>query len=374
MLDTIPTELFARIVNLASPASKPYSVQEKARYGMLTSLCLVNKAVGQRAKRLLWQDLRLALPADKDRLAACSSRLADAVTTLSIIFEPATKPEQESHAEPVEEDLQILAKLPNVQTLFVRTEAVVVGQAKKSWESDPFAFSTIELDFGVDSCLRRAFAAIPLRARMLTARPPDLDSLFIMNGVLDLRNLASACALSLTRLALCGFLYSATSLYKLFSPSVLPNLRQLRIGPVRREEGAMETPWLKLPKIPKDFLDQLDFLEVGQRTYFGYGPLPESYTATSTPTLVMIDEHVWEFPPIQYLHVVKHDPISYKHKFLDKLTHLKAVFVERSHQGSEFAESFHDGCSARGVEVVWCEAEDYDFILPEFEAYIRERQ
>ncbi|BGP31410.1 hypothetical protein JCM10296v2_003174 [Rhodotorula toruloides] len=345
MLDTIPTELLARIVNLASPAAKPFSVQQKARYGLLKSLSLVNKA-----------NLRLTLPANQDLVQSSSDRLADAVTTLSVTVEPATKPEKGSYAEPVEEDLQMLAKLPNVQALFVRTKAVVVDKAEKSWESDPFAFSSIRLDLGADGSLRR------------------LDSLFIMNGVLDLRNLASGCTLSLTRLALCGFLYSATSLYKLFSPSVLPNLRQLRIGPVRREEGAMETPWLKLPKIPKDFLDQLDFLEVGQRTYFGYGPLPESYTATSTPALVMMDEYVWEFPPIQYLHVVKHDPISYKHKFLDKLTHLKAVFVERSHEDSEFAESFHDGCTERGIEIVWCEAEDCDFILPEFEAYIRERQ
>lgn len=370
MLDSIPAELLARIVNLACPSTKPFSSEQSARYALLRSLSLVNKSVGQRAQRLLVQDVRLTLPAANAALEGSSTRLADAVTTLSIIVEPAEKPREGEFAEPAEEDLQILAKLPNVQSLFVRTEAVVVGEATKSWESDPFAFSKIQLDVGAESPIRRAFLALSLLAA-LTVGPAGLDSLFIMNGVLDLCNLAAACTLSLTRLALCGFLYSETSLYKLFSPKVLPNLRQLRLGPVRREEGAMATSWVKLPRIPKDFLDQLDFLEVGQRTYFGYGPLPESYTTTSTPTLVMMDEYVWEFPPVQYLHIVKHDPISYKTKFVEKLPQLKAAFVERSHKGSQFAERFHDYCTELGVEVVWCEAEEYDFILPEFEAFIR---
>ncbi|BGP24043.1 hypothetical protein JCM10295v2_002944 [Rhodotorula toruloides] len=68
----------------------------------------------------------------------------------------------------------------------------------------------------------------------------------------------------------------------------------------------------------------------------------------------MVDEYVWLFPPIQNLHVVKHDPISCKTRFLEKLSALTA-----------------DEYTQRGVEVVWCKAEEYDFILPEFEAYIR---
>ncbi|BGP24042.1 hypothetical protein Rt10032_c05g2255 [Rhodotorula toruloides] len=155
MLDSIPAELLARIVDLAAPAGKPYSVVQRARYELPKNLNLVNRAVGQRAQHLMWQDLRLKLLEDEGVLQFTPKRFADAVATLSITVEPASKPKEGSYAKPVEEHLQILANLPSIQTLFGR-----------------------------------------------------LDSLFVMNGVLDMRNLASACTLSLTRLATCGFLYS----------------------------------------------------------------------------------------------------------------------------------------------------------------------
>ncbi|BGO98779.1 Proteophosphoglycan ppg4 [Rhodotorula toruloides ATCC 204091] len=360
-LDSLPDELLASILVSSAPPFKPF---DNSRTQALHSLCLINKRIGRLAQDLLWRHVDVSFPDDHGRLETLPANLAARVKTLVVRLEP-TDREDNGCAEPTEEDFAALANLPHVKTLLVHGETVrIVPEDEEEPGVSCFTYSTL--------CIDRSDAG-PLR---------HIESLWINSAILVVPEVDAVAPFALTRLALYGQILvdvqsEDSDLSTLFTPAARPNLKVLRLALTEdlTDVTHMDVDELYLPTVEASFLDQLDYLQVELTNYsslWADGP----YTATSAPTLVRVKWQSGNLSKIRHLYAPQSDVCKFKPWTLDRLLLLEAVFVPHPLR-DKYWDTFMISCERRGIKVIRCEEpieETMDFVLPEFEAYIKAKR
>ncbi|BGO90933.1 hypothetical protein NBRC10512_002314 [Rhodotorula toruloides] len=281
--------------------------------------------------------------------------------------------------DPVKEDLGVLDKLSNVQHLWVYAATIDIEDTRDDEaEMTEFTCSTLVLEFSESSVLER------------------LTSLHITHGLLELRNLDLAAPLRLVRLALGGYLYSKTDLKELLNPRLLPNLRSLRLAPNHTYKGSVAARIIALPELEPVFLSQLDLFQIEEAGL----SIPRSYLNSTTPTLCGMYADFRYIQDVQYLHL--HDSsldsfarrcILWWRQPLPSMPRLEAVFLPLRKRCWNIRRNPEDSLrlawEGKGVKIIeylagpeleleeWIHGEvgfGDDFVLPEFEAYIKAKR
>ncbi|BGO98754.1 hypothetical protein NBRC10513v2_003149 [Rhodotorula toruloides] len=282
--------------------------------------------------------------------------------------------------DPVKEDLGVLDKLSNVQHLWIYAATIDIEDTRDD-EAEMAAFkcSTLILEFFESSVLER------------------LTSLHITHGLLELRNLDLATPLRLVRLALGGYLYSKTDLKDLLNPRLLPNLRSLRLAPNQTCKGRVAARMIALPELEPAFLSQLDLLQIEEAGLF----IPRSYLNSITPTLCGMYDDFRYVQDVQYLYLHDSSLDSFAercnsfglwHQPLPPMPRLEAVFLplrKRWNTRGKSEDPLRLAWEGKGVKTIeylagpeleveeWVHGEvgfGDDFVLPEFEAYIKAKR
>ncbi|BGP15438.1 hypothetical protein JCM10213_005061 [Rhodosporidiobolus nylandii] len=220
MLDRLPPELLDVVLDLAM-SSPPLFPNETAR-----ACCLVSRAVGQRARRLLWRDIRVSRDGGQRLLEQLQQPgMGEMAKLVRIML---------TEAVDAETVCRILQCLPNVE------EA--------------------SLDYATGGGLK-----LPELAKIRTLR-----SLHIRHSWLV--RLAPVSFPLLNFLALHRVGGNSLTSDKLFSVGALPSLTALVIEEMRDPNGEGDDGSY-LPPLPSSLLDQLSFLRIRHNDLHGNAPL-----------------------------------------------------------------------------------------------------